>query len=191
MRNVLTENDLTPPAERIEQVAKALGITMEAKFIPWSQSRNDREKNPSLNWLVTLKRNDRAFLTTDYMAGSGHCPAYKAKWHPTKKWEKNKAIAWECENGLPANVTSYGHVGRAMGAKPILPALCDVLYSLSLDSSVLDAGGFEGWASEYGYDTDSRKAEETYKACLNIALKMRAAIGGAGLEQLRNACQDY
>lgn len=38
-----------------------------------------------------------------------------------------------------------------------------------LDSMLMDAGGFdnsdgfEEWAGEYGYDTDSRKAESTYR----------------------------
>ena len=47
--------------------------------------------------------------------------------------------------------------------KRVSPA--EVLASLCRDG--LDASGqsFESWASEYGYDTDSRKAEEMYRNC--------------------------
>jgi hypothetical protein len=60
-----------------------------------------------------------------------------------------------------------------------------------MDAGALEYGGFEGWASEYGYDTDSRSAEATYLACLDIGLKLRASIGEAGLDQLRDLFADY
>lgn len=44
---------------------------------------------------------------------------------------------------------------------------------------------------ELGYDPDSRKAEAIYKACLEIALKLRNALGEDGLAKLREAAQDY
>ena len=81
---------------------------------------------------------------------------------------------------------------RARDCKsPLKPELRDVLYSLSMDASVLDSSCFEEWANELGYEADSRKAEGIYKACLDIALKLRNALGEAGLEKLRTACQDY
>jgi hypothetical protein len=45
------------------------------------------------------------------------------------------------------------------------PDAADILGSLVSDSSGYDsAGSFEDWANEYGYDTDSRKAERLYNA---------------------------
>lgn len=76
----------------------ALGLTVESVFVPWSRSRNKGEKSPSLNWIVTVKRNGKDVLT---------------------------------------------------------------------------------------------KGETIYRACLEIALKLRAAIGEAGLAALQNAFQDY
>lgn len=52
-------------------------------------------------------------------------------------------------------------------------------------------GDFEQWAADFGYDTDSRKAEKIYQECLRGALKLRAAIGQEGMDALREACQDY
>lgn len=171
---------------RIEDTARELGLTMEAEFVPFSKSRNKDEKNPSLNWRVTLHRNGREILTTDYMAGSGHCPAYKSPEHGRPGFmsiERDKAIRIECEEGK--RVLTYGY------GNPIVPELADVLYSLVADASAIDYATFEDWASEHGYYTDSRSAEKTYRACLETALKLRSAIGDDGLHKLRVACQDY
>lgn len=192
-----TEAETTEtPREAILRVAKELGLSMESHFVPFSQSRNKGDKTPSLNWQITLFKGDgtvaggRAILTTDYMAGSAHCPSYKQK-HLSGTYLRDKAVAWECEHGQPARVFAENHIGKLPGAKPIKPDFPDVLYALVSDASVLDSGSFEDWASEYGYDTDSRKAEGTYRACLEIALKLRNGIGEAGLADLQTAAQDY
>lgn len=45
------------------------------------------------------------------------------------------------------------------------PAITDVLDCIASDvSSLINAGDFEEWAGEYGYDTDSRRALSMYKA---------------------------
>ena len=74
---------------------------------------------------------------------------------------------------------------------PILPDTADVIYSLVMDSDVLNHGSFEDWAGYAGYDTDSRAAEKIYKACLEIALKMSTMIGDIGMAKLRDACEGY
>jgi hypothetical protein len=60
-----------------------------------------------------------------------------------------------------------------------------------MDSDVFNYSSFEEWASTFGYDADSRKGESIYRTCLDIALKLRNAIGEDGLQKLREACQDY
>ena len=208
--------------DKIESVAKELGLTMQAKFVPWSKSRSKDEKSPSLNWEVTISKTikvpkmrqrenynpktespvmahealdgqftdrDSVILTTDYGAGCGHCPSYKASVKELGNRNsvmRDEAIRKECETGLP---TVGGYTNRS--SNPILPDFCDVLASLASDASVLDSGTFEEWAGEFGYDTDSRKAEATYRACLEIALKLRNGIGEDGLRRLQEACQDY
>lgn len=174
MNEPTAQPELTPK-ERIEAWAQDNAITLESEFVPFSKSRNAKEKHPSLNWKVTLQRNGHAILTTDYSAGMGHCPSYKSGFHATEE-----AIAWEVEHG-----TKYRDI------TPILPDLADVLYSLALDASVLDAGSFEEWAEEFGYDTDSRAAEGLYRACLDIALKLRNGLGEAKLAELQEVTREY
>lgn len=72
----------------------------------------------------------------------------------------------------------YGHHGNE-------PKVADVLDCLASDASgLINAGNFEDWASEYGYDTDSRKAEKTYKLIERQSSTLRSLLGDEGFEQL-------
>lgn len=176
-------------------VISGLGLTIESTFIPFSQSRNKSEKSPSLNWAISLKKDGRPILVTDYSAGCAHCPSYNAK-APTG-WDENprnwqpRVLAWECEHGKKARFASFMSNTFQGSGETLQPDAEAVVWSFVMDSDVIDAGGFESWASNFGYDTDSRKAETTYRACLDIALKLRAAIGDSGLQALRNAFEGY
>lgn len=166
---------------------EALGLTVESVFVPFSQSRNKDNEYKSLNWQVTLKRKGLTVITTDYSAGEGHCPANALTWFSPS--EKAKALSSECELG---KVQLQNDKHRLWGqGKAIKPDTVDVIYSLFMDSDVLEHSSFEDWANTFGYETDSRKAEATYRDCLAIALKLKAAISETGLEQLREAFQDY
>lgn len=173
--------------ETVQSVATELGLTIASKFVPFSQSRNKGEKMPSLNWKVTLLVKGREVLTVDYMAGSGHCPSYK----PNRYQSSDAAIAVrkECETGKALKfLASSGHMSLG---NAINPDLADVLHSLASDADAIDYGNFEEWADSTGMETDSRKAEAIYRACLEIGLKLRAALGEDGLKTLRDAIQDY
>lgn len=154
------------------------GYRLHAVFVPWSKSRNAKEKHRSLNWRVTLTYNGKVAASVDYSAGIAHCPSYKVGDNSVYRAEK---LAQE---------TEFGYAAMPHG-KSIDPDLADVLYSLVSDASVLDANSFEDWASEFGYDPDSRNAEKTYRACLDISLNMRNTLGEAELARLRELFQDY
>lgn len=181
--------------DSLDALIASLNLKYKAEFVPQSESRNSNEKNPSLNWKVTVGN-----LTTDYMQGIGHAPDYEQGF--TQDGWKTKYYKKVAETG------KYRSSKRKMGNgrtdwfdavessfgnwKPLpMPALKDVLYSLVMDASVLDYSGFESSASEYGYDTDSKKAEGIYKDCLSIALKLRNLIGEDKLRELQTAFQDY
>lgn len=172
---------MTENKQHITDVINSLGLTMTTVFVPWSRSRNAGEKYPSLNWLVTIKRNGREVLTTDYSAGCGHCPSYKQHENSVDYWNKIKN---ECEYGKRS-------IGAPAGKRSLEPDMADVLHSLLDTSEALEHSCFESWADEFGYDSDSREAEATYKQYLDIGLKLRAAIGDTGLAKLREAFQDY
>lgn len=181
---------------QIKALLAKYNLTVESVFIPWSRSRNKDEKMPSLNWSVTLLMNGRKILTTDYMAGMGHCPYYKK--HSVMgrmSYDDMECIKHECETGR--KVSHYGGaLSRPMESSTqnlrgtIQPDSADVIYSLLIDSDVLDYPTFESWAGEFGYDPDSRQAEKTYNDCMKIALQFRQ-IGESVISELREAYQDY
>lgn len=67
-------------------------------------------------------------------------------------------------------ITTPFHMGPAHCEGP---TAADVLYCLISDTTSVDnARSFEDWCAEFGYDTDSRKAEKIYKQCLAIGEKL-------------------
>lgn len=196
--------------ETLQQAIERLGLSIRAEFVPFSKSRNAKpDAKPaerSLNWRVTLVRRhnmgegdalDSRFvdiLTTDYSAGIAHCPAHKRLgWNPRWTLENAALIEAETETGLP-HKKGWGGMTLPVPIGPrkkIEPEAASVIHSLALDSDVLDYPTFEEWAENFGYDSDSRKAEAIYRACLEIALKLRAGLGEKALADLRAAAQEY
>lgn len=166
-------------------ILDAMGVGLVAAFVPFSQSRSKGEKSPSLNWRVTLRYRGRSVIETDYRQGCAHAPAYNnPAVFPGKDRKRDQHataqnIRRECETGL--------HCGPGMNPRATLdaPALVDVMHSLLLDGSAIDARDFAYWASDYGMDEDSIKARAMYDACVATGLALRAAFGGQRFEELR------
>ena len=58
------------------------------------------------------------------------------------------------------------------------PTAADILDCLASDASgVENARSFEDWCGEFGYDTDSRSAEKTYRLCVDQAQELKAFLG--------------
>lgn len=168
------------------------GLTYSAEFVPQSKSRNAGGA-PCLNWRVKLEKNGRVLLT-DYMQGCAHLPHYEHRFARIAVYDD--AVKLACEAGTSLLVGGKRNAYDAcqedklmVRAKPIPPpALADVLYSLVSDSDVLDYATFEDWAVAFGYETDSRAAEKTYRACLEIALTLRQLID---IDAARRVFQGY
>lgn len=186
-------------AGMIDAICEHNGVTMDSEFVPFSVSRNSEEDRPSLNWKITIKRHGREVLRTDYGQGYGHAPASKLK-APGKmsgryaEQLRMNAIRAECETGMRHRFGEYGSLfGRdgTMNTRAAItpPAIGEVMQSLISDSDVLDYGGFDDWAENYGYDPDSRKAESIYRACVEIATKLRAGLGQSLIEEIRLVAQ--
>ena len=70
-------------------------------------------------------------------------------------------------------------------AQGVKPAVEDVLLCLALDGRPYwDAQEFEEWAEELGLDTDSRKAEATYRECVKNGRKLKRWLGDRLLSEL-------
>jgi hypothetical protein len=82
----------------------------------------------------------------------------------------------------------WGHVDKFGRPKP--PKIEDVMYSLLADSYAA-SGTFAEFCSEYGYDTDSRKALDTYTACQENSARLRKVFTGAELVQIATELEEY
>jgi len=91
---------------------------------------------------------------------------------------------WKCLLKLgDARMGVYFSMGSAMKGPP---KLADVLDCLASDASGYENsnGDFESWCSEYGYDTDSRKAHKTYRIVQRQAEKLRNLLGADAYDKL-------
>jgi hypothetical protein len=103
------------------------------------------------------------------------------------KWARS-ADHWKCTltampDGQRRQMTIVFSQGSGFnGAAPKLDSVLDCLAS---DASGVDnARDFEDWASEYGYDEDSRRAEKIYKATVRQSAKLARLLSETGYRQL-------
>jgi hypothetical protein len=90
---------------------------------------------------------------------------------------------WKCRlRRGDKRFTVYFSMGPAHSREP---EVADVLDCLASDASGIEnAKTFEDWAGEYGYDTDSRRAERTYRICVKQAEKLKQFLGDDLFDQL-------
>ena len=58
----------------------------------------------------------------------------------------------------------YTGLGHRKNLQPVKPEIAGVICSLVLDSQALDQS-FDDWCDDLGFNSDSRKAHNTYEAC--------------------------
>ncbi len=112
-----------------------------------------------------------------------------ARWNPdTKQWDYLATL-----NNLKYRFTTEYHCGAGWKDektnRPIAPSLADILSCLLLNSSAVGQT-FNQWCGEYGYDTDSRKALETYDACIWSGEQTNELLGDKK-EAVQALLQDY
>ena len=121
-------------------------------------------------WNICLVRNGKA-QAFDYYTGIGH----------------RKTIRGLAATKYPGAEFIKGNWQVSIAQKPDVTGL---IHSIILDGSACEES-FEDWRSNFGYDTDSRKALETYLACQENYNKFRKLFSHAEIEALRELLQDY
>jgi hypothetical protein len=119
-------------------------------------------KHITATWLVTLSRLDRKPWSFEFST------SINDSWEHTKEGKQYTYVL-----GLPpridldkffaspeAHKESFSHRGSTVRRCKKQPSLYDILACITK----YDPKTFEDFCSSYGYDTDSRKAEETYFA---------------------------
>lgn len=139
----------------IEQFVADNGISLKATWADRNPHMDSRDMD---HWKVVLRRDtDKAVIVNGAV--------------DMTRSDKRRVMTTYFSKG-------YGH----NGAKP---TATEVLSCLASDAAGLENNNsFEDWCDEYGYDTDSRKAEKTYKACKHIASRLRTFLGDDLYNQL-------
>lgn len=148
-------------------------ITFAAALIGETVKENNWECD---QWRVMFSKEGKSFETMFY-TGLGH-----------RQWDKIGKV--ENANYKGSRKSMHFAALEKQHKKPVAPNAASVLHSLTMDAQALDMS-FDYWASDYGYDTDSRKALETYQACCDIGHKLKLIFSRAELETLREMLQDY
>ncbi len=116
--------------------------------------------------------------TFDYYTGLGHRQGIGL---PSDKREFKRLSG--------ANINDYGLQELLRISRATLPGTEELFYSLVIDASA-ESMAFSDWCADYGFDTDSREALQTYEACQENAVKMRGLVN-ASMEKLQEYFQDY
>jgi hypothetical protein len=122
-------------------------------------------------WELALKCGDRAY-TFPYGCGFAHCK--RAKTMPSVTVREKMTVE------LARALRPYGEIGISDTegyVVPIAPDLQNVLECLQSDARCGAHMLFEDFASELGYDTDSRGAEKTWRACQEARGQLQRLLG--------------
>lgn len=185
-------------ADRAEQVAAILStVTIESGPPRGGVDEDDKTHRwPHVAFSVTLKRNGRAFFIGPYRFGVGHFKPTAAE----------AARIGSFTSGLPAKA---GNMAAAMAKKPYAdfinkelvaavaahiakarkfsPSVVNVLPAILSDGSAyFDAETFDDWCGNFGYDSDSINARDTFDACDKIGRGIARAFTPAEIEALRD-----
>jgi hypothetical protein len=181
--------DLTP-----EQIAAELG--RDGWRMTCATVDPGDHKSESVFSVIIERDGYRAHFTTEYRKGCG-----------LRRWKTDAARNYSDGAPLPGLNVEPGeripHVGP-YGIRPTIavlehvnahsepepPTLDEVLNALVMDcSSVRNGETFDDWAGDFGYDTDSRKAEATYRACVETSRALTRL--GADFDALEKLFADY
>ncbi len=175
------------------------GVTMQCEPTTHNEFIEDSPTAPCFHYRLTIKCGDRSHAFT-YSVGCGIVERFalagdlSAGKHPCMEL---RALAREYGGSgkrapfgnqwPPRNITDRGRYDGAMcrAARRYVPPLTDVLDCLADDCAGYEnARCFEDFAREYGYDTDSRKAERIYRACGAQHQALESVFGRTVLHEL-------
>jgi len=167
------------------------GLTFKAEFIgktcpPWGGSdRKTRHSCPKCGdvhgweWRITIERGQAAFSFPFWNSWNDthFQPKTTSDPHGERPLSKREYVrdgaGWVLNQ--PGKRTPDEWI-----AKP--PTAYDALACIS--SSGYCETDFAAWCAEFGYDTDSRRAEAQHRECMALALKMRQFFTAEELEAL-------
>ena len=167
-----TRPDYEVAREELGTLFASLALTVSI-----SEPRGDVHENdwPCIAYSVTIGSE-----TFPYALGIGHVDWKKAARNPSaSRLFGNDVRAVELVAAgrtlVDRSITAY-LAARIAKDQKVQPSAADVLASVCREGMDADQS-FENWCGDFGYDTDSRKAEDIYRACTENGKKARRILG--------------
>ncbi|MFM0649770.1 hypothetical protein PQR14_36105 [Paraburkholderia bryophila] len=170
------------PRERRDALLAKHGFTYSYRFIPHSGSSHAQADTLTLNWVVTVT-NGKTTYQTEFHKGIGHLRypwnSPYAVMNAQQKTATQAALTEAAETGRASDIRLDGRGVVVGGDLPFPdPSLDEVLWCLVQDAGARHFESFDAWAAEHGYDSDSRKAEAVYRACMECAKALLKLFAG-------------
>ena len=156
-------------SDRLNDIA---GLTLTSVHMGLEEVGEKNNKYLQDKWTVTVSYKDHSY-STQYSAGIGH-----RKLITSVKKERNQY--W---NNITHSYKNEREACNAQWLKLIPPTLSDVMYCLLVDARCVE-GTFEDYCSEFGIDSDSRKALDVYLACQETRTAIIKMLGSVLFTEL-------
>lgn len=168
--------------ETIQDFVARTGVSMTATPSPSNPNAAGDWHAKAFHFHCTVTR-DGESLSTYYSVGPGIVESW-AREHGPKRGAGSHGWRTTREHFIKRPRTLDGAAYFDSVKDQFRPDIADLLDCLAMESDVFGYESFEDWAESFGYDTDSRKAEATYKACQTIARDLRRVLGRDDFESL-------
>lgn len=186
--------------DNLKQLIDTLGITLTAVSAPFNPNMDDSQK--MFHWACSISPKDRPLdgFNVMFSKGGGRLKVRDkvqtwavagATFNDVRKIKDN-VRSYYYDFDRKRIMTHYGKItawesdlaAQVLEAAP--PTAEEVLDALLMEASALDYDTFEDWASDYGYDTDSIKARDTFHF---IRRQSKNLIKLLGRENFRKAME--
>lgn len=173
-------------SNEIKQVLADIGFEFKCEYVPYSIAKevdpfaSDR---PCKYWAVEVVLKGRKLKGRHYF----------------KQGVAVERLAWRygqmlesLEKGLEIKYPGKYDLRNLFGKAFEAPDAVDLAYSIVLDClHSLQYDSFEDWATTYGYDEDSRKAEKIYKHLRDYGVMFNNRLTAEEKADLFNAYEEY
>jgi hypothetical protein len=188
---------MSETSKALSEKLAALGFELTILSGPRGEVSEDNW--PNIRFDVALKFKGKPVLESKYSLGVGHVDPKKARIGSVisnprlTADEEGMLFAWQRQPhaAFKEKQRQATLAAKLAAYQKVAPDLASVLHSLLSDGDAFfNAQTFEDWASDLGYDTDSRKAESIYRLCDETGRKLSRVPAGV-LNEARQLLQDF
>ena len=165
---------------KIDALLTQNDISVSVRYVGETNRAFADSKNLMDEWRFVFTKN-KIIEEFEYFTGVGH----RSKMTDTPK---GRVAANDCKN---ISKTSLYYLAKVKEfCKPVAPHPTGLIHCALSESEACNMS-FANWCDDFGYDTDSRKAFNTYEACQQNGDKLKRIFNHIQREELRETLQDY